>query len=341
MSTPTLSIVIPVYNEADWIGRCVADVAAALRNSPFADDAELVIVDDGSDQRTKDVLTSLTNEDRARVIEQPNRGRFAARKTGIEAAHGDLIMLLDSRVSLASDALSFIASQLNGNGKFVWNGHVDVEVEGNPYARFWRTITYASWREYLSNPRTTSFGLDDYDLYPKGTTCFLAPRESLLGALAEFDSMYEDSRHSNDDTVLIRSIAARQRINISPDFSCRYHSRDSLGRFLSHTFHRGTVFLDGFGRRGTRFYPVLVAFFPASLAFGAVAMRRPRLAATAAALVPAAAALYATYLRRPPRDVFAFSLLACPFAAAYAAGIWRGALLAVRNRPGERSPSPT
>jgi glycosyltransferase involved in cell wall biosynthesis len=337
MSTPSLSIVIPVYNEADWIGRCHEDVMTALRNSPFADDAELVIVDDGSDQPTKAVLASIAKEERTHVIEQANRGRFAARQAGIEKAQGELIMLLDTRVSLAPDALSFISSHLNGDGKSVWNGHVEVEVDGNPYARFWRTVTYAAWREYLSNPRTTSFGLEEYDRYPKGTTCFVAPRKALLDALAEFRSMYEDSRHSNDDTVLIRSIAAKEPINISPGFFCRYHSRDSLGRFLSHTFHRGTVFLDGFGRPGTRFFPVLVAFFPVSLAYVGLSVRRPRLAVAAAASVPAAAALYATSLRRPPRDVLAFSLLAGPFAVAYAAGIWRGAALALRNRVSGRS----
>jgi hypothetical protein len=207
-----------------------------------------------------------------------------------------------------------------------------MDVEGNPFARFWRTITYAAWHEYLANPRTTSFGLDEYDRFPKGTTCFLAPRDSLVRAMDQFESLYDDTRFSNDDTVLIRSIAAEQRINISPGFAATYISRDSLSSFLRHTVHRGTVFLDGFARPGTRFAGALRAFFPISLGFAMLAVLKPRLALRMAATGPVAAALGAIALRRPPRDVAAFSLLSGPFAIAYAVGIWRGALLRARTR---------
>jgi len=330
--TPRLSIVIPVYNEPEWIGRCVADAVTAVQNSQFAADAELVVVDDGSDQPTKDVLGALSPGIRLRLIDQENRGRFAAREAGIRAAEGQLVLLLDARVSVAPDSLQFVASSLDHERLPVWNGHVEIEVDRNPYARFWRTITYASWRDYLANPRTTSFGLEEYDRYPKGTTCFIAPRDALLRALGEFGSLYEDSRFSNDDTVLIRSIAAEQRINISPGFACRYRSRDSLGRFVSHSYHRGTVFLDGFGRRGTRFFPVVVAFFPVSIAMIAIALKRPRSVIRLVAAEPIAAAVFAVTMRRSLRDVVAFSLLSVPFTAAYCAGIWRGALMAARAR---------
>lgn len=324
-------MVIPVYNEPVWIGRCISSLMTALRNSPFTQ-PELIVVDDGSDKPTKDALAALAPEVPMRVITQENQGRFTARRVGIRAARGDLLLLLDSRVSIAADSLEFVASRLNGDRLPVWNAHVDIDVKGDPYARFWRTVTYAAWRDYLSDPRTTSFGLEDYDRYPKGTTCFMAPRTALLRALDEFRTMYQDSRFVNDDTVLIRSIAAEHRINISPGFACRYRSRDSLSGFLRHSFHRGTVFLDGFGRRGTRFFPVLVAFFPATLAFAALAVRRPSWALRLASTGPLAAACFATILRRPARDVFAFSALAGPFAVAYSAGIWRGALLAARSR---------
>jgi glycosyltransferase involved in cell wall biosynthesis len=329
----SLSIVIPVYNEPDWIRRCVADAVEAARSSPFAEVTELVIVDDGSDQPTKDALNALPAELPIRVIRQENRGRFEARRAGIEAASGDLVLLLDSRVLIDSDALRFVSTRIDGELP-VWNGHVEVDVARNPFARFWRTVAFAAWPDYLRNPRTMSFGLDDYDRYPKGTTCFLAPRESLMSALTEFRSLYDDPRFANDDTVLIRSIAERQRINLSPGFACRYHARESLERFLRHSFHRGTVFVDGFGRPGTRFFPVVVAFFPASVAFALLTAKKPLWAGALAASVPLLAAAFATRLRRPPADVVAFAALSGPFAAAYSAGIWRGGAMAVRARLG-------
>ena len=330
-SATRLSIVIPLYNEPDWIGRAVDAAVAAVGNSRFAGHAELVIVDDGSDQATKAALAQLSPGIPHRVIAQQNSGRFAARRAGIRAAQGHHVLLLDSRVLIDPQALDYVASRLE-DGANVWNAHVEVDVEGNPFARFWRTITFAAWRDYLANPRTTSFGLEEYDRYPKGTTCFLAPRHSLLRALDGFRSLYGDLRHANDDTILIRSLAAEQRINISPSFACTYVSRDSWRGFLKHSYHRGTVFVDAFGRPGTRFFGPLIAFFPATLAFAALGARRPRTAATLAAGVPLAAAAFAAGLRRPARDVVAFSALSGPFALAYGAGIWRGAGMALRGR---------
>jgi glycosyltransferase involved in cell wall biosynthesis len=334
MSRPSLSIVIPVYNEPDWIGRVVAEATAAQQRSPFTD-AELVIVDDGSDLETQGALKSLDAPLPLRVVRhEHNAGRFAARRTGLEAAKGDLVLLLDSRVSLDPEALSFVASEMRNGDLPAWNGHVEIETAGNPFARFWSVVSYAAFREYLKDPRTTSFGLEEYDRFPKGTTCFLAPREALLEAIREFRSHYseDDIRHVNDDTVLLRSIAARQRINISPGFSCVYRSRTSLRGFLGHAFHRGTVFFDGFARPGTRYLPALIAFFPASAGLAVLVLRRPVIGGAAAAVAPLAAGAGAVVLGRPPRDVAASSALAPPFLAVFAVGIWRGALIAIRSR---------
>lgn len=330
--TPSLSIVIPVYNEPVWTAVAVADAVTAVTASPFAGRTEIVIVDDGSDEATQAALGALEAPLPLRVIRQENAGRLEARRTGIEAAAHELVLLLDARVTLHPDGLRYVANELAAGSNPVWNAHVDMQVDGNPYARFWRTITYLAWRDYLAAPRRTSFGLEDYDRYPKGTTCFLAPRAALLAALDDFTTHYADVRNANDDTVLIRSLAADQPINISPGFRCLYRSRDSLGRFTRHTFHRGTVFFDGFARPGTRFVVPLLAFFPVSIAAMAVGIARPRLALAALAALPGATGAAALALRRPPRDAIAVASLVVPFGVAYALGIWRGALLMLRNR---------
>jgi glycosyltransferase involved in cell wall biosynthesis len=328
---PSLSVVIPVYNEPDWIALSVADVAEAIKRSPFAD-VEIVIVDDGSDAPTREVLDRLAPGPPLRVIHQENQGRFAARHTGMEAARAELVLLLDSRVSIRPDALRHVAERLCAGETGAWNAHVDIEVEGNPYARFWRTITFAAYPDYLQDPRPVTFGIEAYDRYPKGTTCFLAPREALLRAVRGFDSMYEDVRFANDDTHMLRPLAAEQPIHIDPGFACLYRSRDSAGKFLRHVLHRGTVFVDGFGRPGTRFFPVIVACFPSTLAYVWLLIRRPRLAVAAAGLLPVAAGAGAAAIRRPRADVAAFAALSLPFAVMYSLGIWRGALLVLDAR---------
>jgi len=326
----SLSIVIPVRDEPHWIGRVVADLVVAVQRVDL-DAVELIVVDDGSAAPTRDALASLDVPFDLHVIHQPPSGRFAARRAGIERASHPWVLLIDSRVSLRPNALAYVLSEQPVAGELaVWNAHVDIELRHNPYARFWNVLTELAFREYFASPRRTSYGPTEFDRFPKGTTCFLAPRELLLTAMGEVRSMYDTLEHANDDTLMIRAIAERQPINISPGFSCLYRSRTTLRGFLRHAMHRGGVFVDGYGRPGTRFFPVVCAFFPASLLAAAVAARFPRLAGRAAATGPVALAAGVLAVRRSPRDAAAVAWLAPAWAAAFGSGMWRGLIRAVR-----------
>jgi hypothetical protein len=227
--------------------------------------------------------------------------------------------------------LKFISDLLDADSTLpIWNSHCEVELTGNPYARFWNVLTEIAYRDYCANPRTLRYGLEEFDRYPKGTTCFLAPRQALLDAIENFNSLYLDTRNANDDTSVIRWLAARQPINISPDFACLYRSRDSLLPFLRHAFHRGGVFVDGWSRAGGRFSNVIVAFYPLSAAAVLIGLRRPRIALATVLAVPAAGAGTCATLRRSPADCAALGMLSLPWACVYAAGMWRGLWLALR-----------
>ncbi len=124
---PELSVVLPAYNEAAEIGRTVDALVEAVRRSGLV--AEVILVDDGSTDDTVAVA-----EQRAagrlplRVLRQQNSGRLEARRAGLEAADADLALLLDARVTLAPDALRFVAGRV-GEGDDVWTGHVDVAAD--------------------------------------------------------------------------------------------------------------------------------------------------------------------------------------------------------------------
>ncbi len=92
-----LSVVIPAYNERDTVENLLQRVAAA----PLPDDLELemVVVDDGSSDGTRQLLREL--EARADppfvLIEHPeNRGKGAALRTGFERASGDIVLVQDA-----------------------------------------------------------------------------------------------------------------------------------------------------------------------------------------------------------------------------------------------------
>jgi glycosyltransferase involved in cell wall biosynthesis len=86
---PSVSVVIPTYNRARTIERAIDSVLAQTFQ-----DFEVIVVDDGSQDETKGVLSRFG--DRIRLIIQENRGVSAARNTGIQAAHGKWIAFLDS-----------------------------------------------------------------------------------------------------------------------------------------------------------------------------------------------------------------------------------------------------
>src|SRR5262245_8428201 len=83
---------MPAYNAEAYLGRAAQSV---LRQS-FAD-LELLIVDDGSSDRTVEIASGIADGDsRVRVLQQVNAGPGPARNTGFRAAAGRLLAFLDS-----------------------------------------------------------------------------------------------------------------------------------------------------------------------------------------------------------------------------------------------------
>jgi glycosyltransferase involved in cell wall biosynthesis len=322
MGTPSLSVVIPVYNEAAYLPETLRALMAAVDESGV--DAEVIVVDDGSTDGTADAARASANGSLdMRVVSQPNRGRFEARRAGLAEARGDYVFFLDSRTRLAPGALRFVGERLQSAP--VWNGHVHVDAD-NAWGEFWRLLAELAWRDYFDDPRTTSFGLAEFDRYPKGTGCFLAPRSLLESAFDGFQTRYRDIRLANDDTPILRAVAAAEPIHISPEFACTYSPRTTFRGFLRHSIHRGSVFLDGHGTPDSRFFPAVVAFFPVSLAL----LRRPRLIPAALALSALAAAAYGVSAGRSKREVRVLATVTPVYAVGHGLGMWRGALELLR-----------
>jgi glycosyltransferase involved in cell wall biosynthesis len=87
---PQLSVIIPTYQRRDLVCEAVDSVLSQETGRPI----EIIVVDDGSDDGTGDVLRKYG--DRIRYFYQPNKGINCARNRGIREARGEFIALLDS-----------------------------------------------------------------------------------------------------------------------------------------------------------------------------------------------------------------------------------------------------
>ena len=94
-ANPSLSLVIPVYNESARIGQTVRKACAWLAAQPYA--TELIVVDDGSDDRTAELARqALAGFADGRVIRDPHGGKAAAVRAGMLAATGNAIAFSDA-----------------------------------------------------------------------------------------------------------------------------------------------------------------------------------------------------------------------------------------------------
>lgn len=87
---PLVSIIIPCYNAEKWLAQAIDSA-----KSQTVKDAEIIVVDDGSVDRSLDIARQFESP-YIKVISQPNRGASAARNLALEIVQGDFIQYLDA-----------------------------------------------------------------------------------------------------------------------------------------------------------------------------------------------------------------------------------------------------
>lgn len=106
MNPSRISIIIPVHNGEAYIVEAVDSILKQDHS-----DLEVLVIDDGSTDRTRDSLARF--EDRIRVLSQENRGQSAARNAGVRAATGGLIGFLDADDIWTDDHLALMLPHLD------------------------------------------------------------------------------------------------------------------------------------------------------------------------------------------------------------------------------------
>jgi glycosyltransferase involved in cell wall biosynthesis len=181
----TLSVVIPTYNRCATLQKAIS---AYLNQTAVQSISEIIVVDDGSSDSTRDVTAKLSAQSvtSIRYFRQANKGPAAARNIGIREARSELILFTDDDIipgpSLVAEHIEFHRQfpelPTAVLGEVTW----DPEVQPTPFMRWYGSDFLFSFAHFTS--RTD---LDYTDFY----TCNLSLKTEFVRRSGTFDEEFK------------------------------------------------------------------------------------------------------------------------------------------------------
>lgn len=139
----TLSIIIPAYNEKKTI---LALIERVRKADTLGLKKEIVIVDDGSTDGTKEVLRKLNN---IKVFfHESNKGKGAAIRTGLQHARGDIILIQDADLEYnPEDYTTLLQPIIKGNAQVVYGSRFSLKenFDKNMYYTHYMGNSFLTW----------------------------------------------------------------------------------------------------------------------------------------------------------------------------------------------------
>lgn len=112
-SAPLLSILIPAYNASRFLSSCIDSI---ISQESFSDDVEIIVIDDGSKDRTLEVIKNYSAKcDSVHYKTRENRGIGPTRNELIEMARGRYFWFVDADDYVSADSLQVLAPLLQSN----------------------------------------------------------------------------------------------------------------------------------------------------------------------------------------------------------------------------------
>jgi dolichyl-phosphate beta-glucosyltransferase len=193
---PTLSIIVPAYNEEKRLPTTLDLLARFMQQSGL--DCELIIVDDGSKDTTRDVVrAAMRTQANLRLIENPHSGKAYTVRTGLLQAHGRYALHADADLSTPPEEFLKLVASLD-SGCDVAIGSRD----GRPGAPWYRLLMSATWRALVGLVVVSGF---------RDTQCgFKAYRSEVAQRILQYTLLYNTPAQS----LTTASVAAAADVEV-------------------------------------------------------------------------------------------------------------------------------
>lgn len=224
---PKLSVIVPVYNTEKYLRECINSILAQTFT-----DFELILVDDGSTDRSGVICDEYANKDkRIRVIHQENGGVTVARRSGIQIACGEYMAFVDSDDWISQDMYQDMMAKAEAYGTDMVLCDIVVEMEADHTVVCGNSLWGLFGKEQLTQQIYGSV-LFDFTKNRPGVSLSLC-NKLIKGSLVKcaFAALPDELTYGEDVAGTLLCILEAKCIYIMND-AAEYHYRQSA-EFLS------------------------------------------------------------------------------------------------------------
>ena len=221
MPQPAISIIIPVYNDAEGVSQTVDSLLAHIGPK-----AEIIVADNDSTDRTPDIVAKYADEHDhvTLVFEREIQSSYAARNTGIDHATGDILCFLDADQRVTDDWLETAVGYMLDNDVDYLAPNIELEAPPNPsLTAQYNLVSGFPIQQFIAQHHYTP------------TSCLFVTRE-LLDDIGRFD----DRLVSGGDLEFgNRAHKAGYDLGFCPDATVIHPTRNSYRSLFSRNIRIG------------------------------------------------------------------------------------------------------
>jgi succinoglycan biosynthesis protein ExoA len=225
MELPSVSIIMPVRNEAAWIQQ---SLRAVLAQDYPTDLMQILLVDGQSEDRTRELATSLPGAERVSILSNPARRQAAGLNLGLRHSHGEIIVRIDGHTLVAPDYVSQCVQALALTGAQGVGGLMR-PVGLTPTGRAVASATMSRFAV------PTAFHVSQTARYTDTVYMGAWPR-AVLDRVGGFD---EDLLTNEDYELHYRIRQSGGKLYLTPAIASEYICRQSLGGVMRQYYAYG------------------------------------------------------------------------------------------------------